>query len=66
MRWSPRARRRTAPRTEGAETAFWRILARKLAAWGLSSADLDREVERLLAKARAMRLVDGSRMSRMP
>lgn len=50
---------------EAAEAAFRRVLSRRLAAErGLSGATLAREVERLLVEARAMRLVDESRMSR--
>ena len=49
---------------EDAEAAFRRVLSRRRAERALSGADLEREVERLLGKARTMRLVDGSRMSR--
>jgi hypothetical protein len=58
------ARRREAAGVEGAEAAYRRILARKLAERGFSGADLEREVERLLAVARTMRL-GGSTMPRM-
>lgn len=59
---------RTEPRAGGredAEAAFRRVLSRRLVAQrGLSGADLEREVERLLGKARTMRLVDEGRISR--
>ncbi len=51
---------------EGAEAAYRRILARKLAKRGLSGTGLEREVKRLLGKAKTMRLADESRMSRRP
>ena len=57
---------RTQPDAGGPEeagAAFRRVLWRKLAERGLCGADLEQEVERLLGKARAMRPVDGSRMS---
>lgn len=57
------ARRREAVGIEGAEAAYRRVLARKLAERGFSGADLEREVERLLGVAMAMRL-DGGRVQR--
>lgn len=59
------ARRRKAVGIEGAEAAYRRILGRKLAERGFSGSDLEREVERLLAVVRTMRL-DGSRMPCVP
>ncbi len=50
---------------EEAEAVCRRVLSRRSAARRLSGADLEREVERLLGKAKAMRLVDESRMSRV-
>ncbi len=57
------ARRREAAGVEVAEAAYRRILARKLAERGFSGAALEREIARLLAVARTMRL---SRRGRMP